>query len=1091
MFAKRMSSTNTVAVDPAWLHDDPQKPYPRYCGHELFEKQVLRVPDQVALIHGNERISYRKLSHLSDRLASDLRQRKVGKGDFVGLHLRSSVEAIVGVLGIFKSGAAAVPLDPDYPRTRLKVMIDDSRPRLILTSSDCKTDFPIHTACIDTRDPEDSLSDHPSNSFERTDLDSPAFVLYTSGSTGRPKGVLRPHRAIVSRLAWSAFSPDDVLCHNMSLSVGFSQERLFLPLMHGLPLAVISEQEYRDIFRFSQALQRTGVTQVTLVPDVLRQLLDCCEQDSRRLHNIRVVAVGSAPLKRDLVESFIRVLPHAQLVNAYGSTESGSVIRGLVRQPIKSTEAPIGLPVATAKARILDANMNSVPHGTAGDLYVGGPSIAMGYVNLPERTAERFVPDPFGTSPEDLLYKTGDIARQLADGAIQLHGRADRQVKVRGTRVELGEVEAIVAEHESVREVVVNVSEDGERNRLIAYVVWKSGLNSDVSALEKHCRSRLPTIMIPVFVVMDSLPRNLNGKVDVSALPSWESAADSVAGEDAPKTQTEHRLAEIWQETLGKKSIGTSETFFGLGGDSLSAMQMLTRVWKAFDRRVPLARLLGKSGLREFAAVIDEEVAAGLHDSADVIPLFQPTRAQRPSLLQQERLSFELWADSHSVPHTQSRIRFALELEGPLNAKVLERALNEIVQRHSALRTAFRNRGWQNPESIECTTHQNIRVRLDRIDIENMTAGRQEKEIRKCFDRLSAPLDYTSIPLLRVALIRLSAERHRVLAVVSHLIADAWSMNVLQLELSALYEAFSKRLPSPLTPLAIQYVDFAEWQRQQLTPSRVQEFAEEWTPHVLAFGEFDITDLRSANADRTNFGLAADSRRLEIGFGLREELTTFAIEKHCTFYMTVLATFCLLLRFYSSNETIALMVHFANRRHPDTQNLIGWLANSFPVGFRCSTEGSVNTVLDQVREIVLKIEEHQELPFPMVARRVSRLLKDRGASPPAPTPHPPLPKISFEFLPASTISGAKLKLTRVPSPATVSEWGLRVIAREHEQKTTIEAIYNKSMFKQSAIQNMLADFDLLLRRMPSSRDRAISNVFLDLRKSRRNDHDKR
>lgn len=581
------------------------------CAHKLIEEQAAQKPAAVALIQGSRRWTYSELDEASNRVAGGISQMGIGAGMLVGVYADSSPEAIVALLGVLKAGCGFVPFDPTWPPGRVEWMIADAGVTLVLATDrllDRVSNETVKTVSVSHLLATDPGAPQPSSKTTANDI---SCVLYTSGSSGQPKGVVREHRSVVSRLAWTRLKADDVSCHNMSLCYGLSQERLFVPLMKGLPLVILPDEAHKDASQFAEAVAEFGITNVTVVPAFLEQMVGLNEIQRSHLKSLQTVAVGSAPLSISLVRRVREVLPHITLVNAYGGTEAGSVARG----EVADADGPvtIGRPVANAEIYILDENLVQVPNGEIGELCVGGPSIARGYLRRPELTAERFIPNPFRSITPSTLYRTGDRGRYLPDGRIELTGRADRQVKVRGYRVELGEVEAVLAQHRDVQETIFVGQAIGSDNRVIAYVALRDGVQQNVTSLREHLRDRVPDHMLPSsYVFLPALPRTPIGKIDTSALPTPGATRPHLDNPYVdPRNALEHTIASIWAEILDVDAVGIHDHFLDLGGDSLQAVRIAAAI------ETQLGRDLGAESVFEHPTVA--ELAAALADrGADV-----------------------------------------------------------------------------------------------------------------------------------------------------------------------------------------------------------------------------------------------------------------------------------------------------------------------------------------------------------------------------------------------------------------------------------------------------------------------------------------
>jgi amino acid adenylation domain-containing protein len=556
--------------------------YPRdECVHQLFERQVEKTPDSRAVVHceGME-LTYRELNERANRLAHCLRRLSVGPDALVGIHVERSAEMLVGVLGILKAGGAYVPLDPDYPRERLAYMMQDAGMKVLVTEDKLKSELPESSAkvvCLD-RDWEEISKQSGSNPNVVNKPGDLAYVTYTSGSTGKPKGVMVPHGAMVNFLLSMANEPglseDDVLLAVTTLSFDIHVLELYLPLIRGARVVVAGREVTGDGSRLLEALERSGATVMQATPGTWRILIAAGWQGSERLK----VLCGGEALPRDLLRGLLERV--GVVWNMYGPTET-TVWSAC--HPLKDADAPIliGRPIANTTAYVLDRHMQVVPVGVPGELHIGGDGVTRGYWNRPELTAERFIPDPFAKDPGARLYRTGDVARYREDGSLEYLNRIDNQVKVRGFRIELGEIESVLAEFESVKQAVVVVKEvrPGDA-RLVAYVVPRAGEMPTPTDLRRHLRTRLPEYMVPQhFVDMDELPLTPAGKIDRKGLVTAFKLGGVAAAENVgPRTDTEKRIAAIWQEALGLEGVSVHDNFFEIGGHSLLAMQVISRI---------------------------------------------------------------------------------------------------------------------------------------------------------------------------------------------------------------------------------------------------------------------------------------------------------------------------------------------------------------------------------------------------------------------------------------------------------------------------------------------------------------------------------
>jgi amino acid adenylation domain-containing protein len=591
--------------------------YPQGSVAELVERQVQRTPHATALIQGEQRLTYIQLNEQANRLGNYLRKHGVRFETPVGLCMEQSLNAVVAVLGILKAGGAYVPLDSSYPQRRLEEIVADAKLAVAVTSAKFRDRVPlgIETVCLDR---DAILIDAESSASPVTDItpESAAYILYTSASSGKPKGVVGIHRSITNGLNSVAYRPDEVCCLNTFLSYGFSIANLFLPLMRGVPLVVLSDEQIRDSNQMMTVLEEKRVTRLILVPSVLKQILDPNFGASTRLRKITAIGVAGAKLTPSHFKRLSQAMPQAKLHNRYASTEIGTVaaIWEVTDESLTSDgEIPIGRPVANTHIYILDRHMNPVPVGVAGEICVSAFHLARGYVNRPDLTGERFLPDPFHPESGRRLYRTGDLGRFRANGDIEFVGRTDQQVKINGFRIDLPEVEKALTSHIGVSGAVTAVREIGNSQRLVAYVVAKPVGTPSASQLRRYLQDRLAEHMLPArFVFLSHLPTLNNGKIDRSALPSPEPVRPQLeTNYEPPRTPMEAAIAQIWSDLLGLDPIGIHDHFRDLGGDSMSAAQVAVRVCERFGSGITAEAILDRPTIAALADYLAGPSGAG------------------------------------------------------------------------------------------------------------------------------------------------------------------------------------------------------------------------------------------------------------------------------------------------------------------------------------------------------------------------------------------------------------------------------------------------------------------------------------------------
>ena len=614
---KMLGEPETRQILIEWNRTD--RGYPPGTVPELVDLQSQRTPHAVALIQGDQRLTYSQLNECANRVANYLRQRGVGPEVLVGVCMEQSLRAIVAVLAILKAGGAYVPLDPSYPEHRLEEIAADAQLAIAVSSARSAHRVPagIETVCLD---PESPLIAAESSAPPEANItpDSAAYVLYTSASTGKPKGVVGIHRSIANGLMVVNFAPQEVCCLNTFLSYGFSIANLFLPLMSGVPVVVLSDQQIRDTHQMLTVLEKEGVTRIVLVPSVLKQILDPAFGASTRLGKITTIGVAGAKLTLSHFQGLTQAMPRAKLYNRYASTEIGTAaaVGEVTAEALAGGEIPIGRPVANTRIYVLDPSLNPVPIGVIGEICVAAAHLARGYLNRPDLTQERFLPDPFSrehsSKPSSKLYRTGDLGRFRSNGEIEFLGRTDHQVKINGFRVDLPEVERALMSHTGVSQAAAAVREIGNGQRLVAYVVAKPFGTPSASQLRSYLQDRLSDYMIPArYVFLKDLPKSGSGTVDRSALPSPDPVRPRLDTEyQAPGNPMEAAIAQIWSDLLGLEPIGIRDPFRDLGGDSMSAAEVAVRLRERFGVDITPEALLDRPTVSALAAYLSGPVAA-------------------------------------------------------------------------------------------------------------------------------------------------------------------------------------------------------------------------------------------------------------------------------------------------------------------------------------------------------------------------------------------------------------------------------------------------------------------------------------------------
>lgn len=585
------------------------------CIHQLFEQQVEKSPDAIAVVFENHQLTYKQLNQQANQLAHYLRTLGVGPEILVGICVERSLEMVIGILGILKAGGAYVPLDPHYPLERLSFILEDIQASVVLTKEKWLTNLPHQekVICLDLDWPLIAQNSQE-NPFNYTNIENLIYVIYTSGSTGQPKGVMIPHSGIYNQLYWRQttfkLTATDKVLQTISFSFDPSVWQIFWPLCFGAQLVLADPQGHRDSGYLVQIICEQQITVMALVPSMLQVLLE--EKEIEKCQSLKHVTCGGEALPMELVELFFeRLQLDNVLFNCYGPTEASIDATFWRCQPGSNYAiAPIGSAITNTEIHILNEDLQPVAIGETGELYIGGMGLARGYLNNSELTAQKFIPHPNKHESKARLYKTGDLGRFVSDGNIEFLGRVDQQLKIRGFRIELGEIEVVLHQHPAVKQALVIAREDIPGNkRLIAYFVANSQQVPSQSQLRDFLQDKLPDYMIPVaFVFLDALPLNPNGKVDRRHLPAPELVRQEIKENFvAPRNQLEMQLTEIWQQVLGISSIGVKDNFFELGGNSLLAMRFLIALNLRLNKTLPITTFLESQTIEQLANVLTDQ----------------------------------------------------------------------------------------------------------------------------------------------------------------------------------------------------------------------------------------------------------------------------------------------------------------------------------------------------------------------------------------------------------------------------------------------------------------------------------------------------
>ena len=1039
------------------------------CIQQLFEEQAAGLADRVAVVFGTEQITYSELNRRSNQLGRYLRKMGVGPEVVAGVCIQRSVEMIVGILGVLKAGGAYLPLDPAYPPQRLRYMLEDVRAKVLLGETGTiaaieegiEEEFP---AVVDIQSRRADIAlESAENCESEVTAKNLAYVIYTSGSTGVPKGIGVSHEGLLNLVHWHqqsfAVRSDDQATQLAGLSFDASVWELWPYLGAGASIHIVDDETRATPVKLLELLVTKQITK-TFLPTPLAEIVLTMEWPEQVA--LRIMLTGGDKLHRHPAG----YLPF-EVVNNYGPSESSVVsTSGRIETNQLSEKAPvIGTPIANTRIHI--ANGTELVHiGAAGELCVAGTGLARGYLNHPELTAERFVPNAYSAEAGARMYRTGDLGRYHANGDIDYLGRIDDQVKIRGYRIEPGEIENALMTNAAIKEAVVLAQgEEAGTKRLVGYVVCKQDSEARIGELKDHLRQKLPEYMVPGhFVVLSSLPLTPNGKVDKRALSAMRLVdVESGAEYAMPRNLVEEILAGICSQVLKVERVGRDQNFFDLGGHSLLATQVVSRIRQAFQIDIPLRSLFESPTVADLAQVVEQTMAAISEGRAGVAVSIKPASRRRRVRLSsaQERLWFlhKLRPESSAY-----NIPWVMRLKGPLDVESLEQSLAEIVRRHEVLRTTFELDHGQPVQIIR----DNVVLKLTIVDLTRSREGDRETEARRLAALAAAePFDLSRGPVIRARLLKLASADHILLLVIHHIAGDGWSKGVLVRELVQLCRAFSAGEPCPLKELDIQYADYAEWQRQMLEGESLKKQLDYWKEKLG--GDLPVLELPADHARPAVQSERGASRLVVISKDRTDGLRNLSRSEGATLFMTLLAAFKVLLSRYTGQKDIVIGTPIAGRTYAETEGLIGFFVNTLVLRTDLTGDPSFREVLAREREVALEAYLNQDAPF---EKLVEELLPDRDLS------HAPLFQAMFAFQNVATetlaLPGLETGSVRIKSRNAQFDLGLTLSESNGELKGSVE--YNTDLFEPPGISRMIANYQVLLEGIVSNPDLKLSEL---------------
>ncbi|WDZ63753.1 non-ribosomal peptide synthase/polyketide synthase [Paenibacillus polymyxa] len=1027
--------------------------------HGLFEEQVLQTPEQVAVYFEGAQVTYRELNKRANRLARTLRSNGVMADGLVGLMTERSIDMIVGILGILKAGGAYIPIDPTYPENRIRYMLDDSGTELLLTQQHLveKVEFRGKVLLLDADMDEGSadastaeakgkaISAYHRDGSNLDAISGPhnlAYVIYTSGTTGQPKGVMLEHRGLCNLHTYFRetlrISGSDRVVSFASYSFDASIWEMLQALFNGATLCIPTSETILSYDKFEQYMADHRIT-ITILPPTYAVYLN-----PERMPNLRILFTGGSAASPELLSKW---KDHVTYYNAYGPTENSitTSVWPAPKGPEAGVSISIGRPVLNNRVYMVDAHGQLAPTGIPGELCVSGPGLARGYLHRPELTAEQFVANPFadGEAGYERIYRTGDLARWMPDGNIEYLGRIDHQVKIRGYRIELGEVEAAMLKADRMQEVIILAHANSQnQHELVAYYVAEREVTG--SELRKMLNEELPTYMVPShFIQLQNVPLTPNGKIDRKALPTPEvRLADHVA----PRTWMEIKLADIWKDVLGLPQVGINENFFEIGGHSLRATSLTSRVRKDLNKPMELQNIFEAPTIEQLAALLEEQdqityASIPVAEKCDTYPLsFAQTRMYVLQQLDPEEVSY----------NTTS----ALRVIGPIDVNQVEEVFRQLISRHAALRTSFELVNGVPMQRVHDTIHfeleyatiSELRTESNELMLENLAEEHARSFVR--------PFDLRIAPLLRVKLVKWGLDeeeqepQHLLMLDMHHIVSDGVSIEILAGDFARLYSG------EVLSPLRIQYTDYAVWQHSKTQQERIKSEGEYWLNRFS--GDLPQLDLPTDFERPATRCTKGDAVEFEMGQELTQCLKELAVHTDSTLYMVLMAAYTALLHYYTGQEDIIVGTPIAGRPHADLEPMLGMFVGTLALRNHPHAEQTFYNCIEDAKTCALQAYAHQNYPFEELVEKLD-LKRDMSRNPLFDT------MFVLQNVEKKEVKLDKLFFRSFGIKQVSAKFDLTLEVSEEEASIQLQFLYATSLFKRETVESMARHFVQLVK----------------------------
>ncbi|RKD31342.1 non-ribosomal peptide synthetase [Lacrimispora algidixylanolytica] len=1005
--------------------------------YELFEKQVKKTPDEIAVVFGDRKLNYRELNEKSNSLARILRNKGVKPNSIVGLKMERSLEMIIGIMGILKAGGAYLPIDPNYPIERIKYILRDSGCNIILTENGEKNESDFSGECIDLSN-DDIFSEEVSNLNKVNCPNDMIYVIYTSGTTGEPKGTMVMHGSFTNLIEWYCvefqISKEDNILLMASISFDLAQKNIYAPLLVGGKLILANKGliNYESVIG---EIYNNKVTIINCAPSAFNPIVQLCsDRDFIRLKSLKYVFLGGEPINLKVLSDWTKSnYFNAEIVNTYGPTECTDIATFYRVSVSDNGAVPIGKPINNVKVYILDKTRKTRPIGVVGEVFISGVGVSRGYLHRPSITSEKFVDNPFDVGSK--MYMTGDLAEWRSDGNIEFVGRIDDQIKIRGVRLEPGEIESRLLQHDDVQEAVVlaRKGKDGE-HYLCAYVVSEKVL-CDLD-LKTYLKEILPEYLVPSFFIqVEKMPLTGNGKVNKRMLPEPNSEV-SIRNYEAPINKTEKDLAKIWCDVLDVDRVGRNDDFFELGGHSLKATILLSKIHHILNVEITIKSIFNNSTLHKMSKVIED------------LSIVECKNIERVKEQEYYILSLnQKWMYTLQF-HNQNSINYnisgAVKIEGALNIPKLELAFRQLINRHEILRTSF--------HALDSGIKQKVNKE---VDFELIHYNAEEMNVMRIIKEFIKPFDLSKSPLIRGGIIEIvdnnsTCKKAIFIIDMHHIIADGITFKILIEEIISIYE--DRELPE----LNIQYKDYAYWQNDRINMETFKKQEIYWLKYLE--GKLPILDIPTDFVRPSVHDAKGDVIEIVMDKDLTEKINKLAYDTRTTLYMVLLSAFNILLYKYTGQNDIIIGTPVSGRNHVDLQNIMGIFVNTLAIRSNIDFNQNFQDFINDVKINVINAYENQEYPFEMIVEKM-KIPKNLNLNPVYSVMFALQDPVNIK----KEIGAANISEHKFSSAA--AQVDLQIEAFEDNGNIRFKANYSTDLFKENTVNNMMMRLKKILNKI--------------------------